>query len=344
MFTNLIGNQRVKDSLIQLLRSERVPNSLLFAGPEGVGKKQFAIELARSFVCQSPRNGLACGSCSACKRVGLFNTPTSEKGDDYDLVFFGEHPDVGIVIPYKRNLRVGAIRALEMQANYRPYEARARVLIIDDAEKMNDAASNALLKTLEEPSSTTFLILITSRPDALLSTIRSRCQTIRFAPVAETELEDLLIERRKFTPTDAKLAARLANGRVSTALTIDLDKFRSQRIAQMSVIEKAFINVDRASLLRSAEQVNDAKNKDLFEENLAILETLIRDMWTLKNGSLHEAIRNFDIADELERVSLQVDPRQLEAALNEIESLRQSFAVNINRKSATDALFMKIAA
>ena len=110
------------------------------------------------------------------------------------------------------------------------------------------------------------------------------------------------------------------------------------------VIEKAFINVDRSALLRSSEQMNDAKNKDLFEENLAILETLIRDMWTLKNGSLHEAIRNFDIADELERVSMQIDPRQLEAAMNEIESLRQSFAVNINRKSATDALFMKIAA
>jgi len=342
MFSNLIGNQRVKDSLLQLLRSERVPNSLLFAGPEGVGKKQFAIELARSFVCQTGK--LACGTCTACKRVGLFNTPTSEKGDDYDLVFFGEHSDVGIVIPFKRNLRVGAIRALEIQSNYRPYEARARVFIIDDADKMNDAASNALLKTLEEPSSTTYLILITSRPDSLLSTIRSRCQTIRFAPVAETELEDLLVKRRKFNPKDAKLAARIANGQVATALTIDLDKFRSQRVTQLSVIEKAFINVDRAALLRSAEQMNDAKNKDLFEENLAILETLIRDMWMMKNGSLPEAIRNFDIAEELERVSPEVDPRQLEAALNEIESLRQSLAVNINRKSATDALFMKIAA
>src|SRR5436190_2442876 len=342
MFSNLIGNQRVKDSLLQLLRSERVPNSLLFAGPEGVGKKQFAIELARSFVCQTGK--LACGTCTACNRVGLFNTPTSEKGDDYDLVFFGEHSDVGIVIPFKRNLRVGAIRALEIQSNYRPYEARARVFIIDDADKMNDAASNALLKTLEEPSSTTYLILITSRPDSLLSTIRSRCQTIRFAPVAETELEDLLVKRRKFNPKDAKLAARIANGQVATALTIDLDKFRSQRVTQLSVIEKAFINVDRAALLRSAEQMNDAKNKDLFEENLAILETLIRDMWMMKNGSLPEAIRNFDIAEELERVSPEVDPRQLEAALNEIESLRQSLAVNINRKSATDALFMKIAA
>ncbi|MFL6466819.1 MAG: ATP-binding protein [Pyrinomonadaceae bacterium] len=342
MFSQLIGNQNVKDSLAQLLRNERVPNSLLFMGPDGVGKKQFAVELARAFVCQTGNS--ACGTCSACKRVGVFNTPTSEKGDDYEFVFFGEHPDVGIVIPFKRNVRVDAIRALEVQANFRPYEVRARVFIINDADKMNDAASNALLKTLEEPPSTTYLILVTSRPDALLSTIRSRCQTIRFAPVAETEIEDLLIDRREFTPTDAKLAARIANGRVAAALAIDLDKFRAQRSAQISVIEKAFINIDRAALLRAAEQLNDSKNKDLFEENLSVLEMLMRDLWTIKNGTRPEALRNFDIAEELTGISGQVTTHQLEKALTEIELLRQSLAVNINRKSAADALFMKVAA
>ena len=344
MFSLLIGNQPVKDLLARLLRNQRVPNSLLFAGPEGVGKKQFAIELARAFVCKQPVDDLACGECKACSRVALFNTPTSEKGEDYDSVSFGEHPDVGLVIPFKRNLRVGAIRVLEIEANYRPYEANARVFIVDDADKMNDAASNALLKTLEEPPGTTYLILVTSRPDALLSTIRSRCQTIRFAPVAEKEIEELLMNRRGFKPADAKLAARISNGSVGTAMTLDIDNYRTRRTFQLSVLEKAFVNPDRAALLRSAEQLNDAKNKDLYEENLAILESLIRDMWTLKNGVSTEAIKNVDEADELQNIAVQIENKRLEGALTDIELLRQSFQVNINRKSATDALFMKISA
>lgn len=344
MFSDLVGNQSVKGLLTQLLRNQRVPNSLLFAGPEGVGKKQFTIELSRAFVCRQPTDYVACGDCSACTRVGLFNAPTSEKGEDYDRVSFGEHPDIGLVIPFKRNLRVGAIRALEIEANYRPYEASARVFLIDDADKMNDAASNALLKTLEEPPATTFLILITSRPDALLSTIRSRCQTIRFAPVPEKEIEELLVERRSFKPADAKLAARISNGSVGVAMTLDIDTYRTRRTFQLSVIEKAFVNPDRAALLRSAEQLNDAKNKDLFEENLAILESLIRDIWTLNNGVNADGINNFDVSDKLQSIGSQLDRRRLERALIEIELLRQSCQVNINRKSATDALFMKISA
>jgi DNA polymerase-3 subunit delta' len=344
MFSHLIGNERVMESLTHLLRSGRVPNSMLFAGPDGVGKKQFAIELARAFVCQEPVDGLACGNCAGCSRIGQFYTPTSEKGDDYEFVFFGEHPDVGIVIPYKRILRVGSIRALEREANFRPFEARARVFIIEDSEKMNDASSNALLKTLEEPPSTTFLILITSRPDALLSTIRSRCQTIRFAPIAEVEIERLLVKQRKFKPADAKLAARVANGSVGRAIELDVNQYRSQRTMLMSAMEKAFIDGDRAALLRSAEQLNDAKNKDLFESNLEILESLIRDMWTLTHDVPKDSINNFDEAEKLGAIAFQVDSTRFEYALAEIESLRQSFAVNINRKTAADALFMKIAA
>jgi DNA polymerase III subunit delta' len=344
MFSQLIGNEPVKASLGQLLRNDRVPNSLLFTGPEGVGKKQFAIELARAFVCQNPTENLPCDDCSACKRVGLFNTPTSDKGEDYDRVFFGEHSDVGLVIAFKRNLRVGAIRALETESNYRPYEARARVFIVDDADKMNDAASNALLKTLEEPSSTTYLILITSRPNALLSTIRSRCQTIRFAPVVESAIAEMLVQRGSFSPSDAKLVARIANGSIAAALSIELDKYKSLRSAQFSTIEKAFIQRDRPALLRGSEQMHDAKNKELFEENLAVLESLIRDLWLMNTDARDEQLRNFDIFEKLKDLAFQIPNHSLEKALREIELLRQSFAVNINRKMAADALFMKIAA
>ena len=343
MFAKLAGNQNVKEKLSHLLRNGRLPNSILFTGPDGVGKKEFAFALARAIVCTDDSE-VACGKCSACLRVTVFDAPASEKKDDYKKVFFDRHADVGLVVQFNRTVLVDAIRALEKEAHFQPYEAKVRVFIINNADKMNDEASNALLKTLEEPPATTFLILVTSRADALLSTIRSRCQTIRFAPVAEKEIEELLMEQRNFKPADAKLAARIANGSVGNALTIDIDDYRSRRTFQMSVIEKAFVNPDRSALLRSAEQMNDAKNKELFEENLAILESLIRDIWLLKNGTSQDMIKNFDEGEKLNDIAGQVESKQLDHALAEIESLRQSFQVNINRKSATDALFMKISA
>lgn len=171
--SKLVGNKAVGATLRRFVATSRVPNALLFTGPDGVGKKQFAVELARGLVCTAVDRSEACGHCAACKRAGEVSIPTFEKGDESDYVFFSQHPDVGMVVPFRRNLRVGAIRALEREANFRPYEASARIFIVDDADKMNDAAANALLKTLEEPPSTSHIILIAARADTLLATIRS---------------------------------------------------------------------------------------------------------------------------------------------------------------------------
>jgi len=327
-----------------MLANGRLPNAMLFSGQEGVGKKLFAVEIARSFVCTSPVENRACDECTACKRVTTFNTPTSEKGDDYDHVFFSEHADVGLVLPFKRNLRVGAIRALETQANFRPYEARARVFIIDDAEKMNDAAANALLKTLEEPPETTYIILIAARPDSLLSTIRSRCQTIRFAPVSSPVIATMLRESKGLSSEDAHLVAKICGGSVGKAIDLDLESYRAERDLQIEAIRSAMIETNRSRLITVSERLNDAKNKDRFEENLAIIESLIRDIWMIKNGAHKDGVCNFDIFDNLHKMATHIDPKKLAASLAEIESLRSALIVNINRKTATDTLFLKMSA
>jgi DNA polymerase-3 subunit delta' len=319
-----------------------VPNALLFAGPEGVGKKLFALELAKYFVCRSRVNDEACGKCANCKRVDVFSLPKSEKGDDYERVFFSEHPDVGLVIPYKNNVRVDAIRDLEKEAYFRPYEAEARFFIIDDAHKLKDSAANALLKTLEEPASTSHIVLITSRPDSLLQTIRSRSQIIRFAPVAASEIEKLLLETRKFSPDDARLAAAVSSGSVGLALSMDIQKFRALRESMLDVFEKTAAGRDIASLLQTAERMNDAKNTDDYETTLGILETIIRDAWLLENGSGTDSVSNRDISPKIAYIAEGIDPRRLSSWLTEIEHLRETFAVNINRKVATDALFMRM--
>src|ERR1043166_7950904 len=159
MFDELTGNERVKAALKRMLVSDRLPGALLFTGEEGIGKKRFALEVARALNCR---------------------TPKGHEADEWTQIIWTDHPDVGLVVAPKRVLRVEQMRQIEKEANFRPFEGKARVFLIDEADKLNDASANALLKVLEEPPRTSHLILITARPAMLLPTILSRCQMIRF--------------------------------------------------------------------------------------------------------------------------------------------------------------------
>ncbi len=344
MFNTLIGNDNIKQTLKRFLKNGRVPNSMLFAGDEGVGKRQFALELAKAAICTDEAEAEACGVCAACTRADSFSLPTSEKGDDYGQVFFSGHPDVGVVIPFRRTVRVDAIRDLEREANFRPFEASARFFIVEDADKMNDASSNALLKTLEEPPSTSHIFLITSRPDSLLATIRSRCQTLRFAPVACEEIEKFLIADRAFTHDEARLAARLSRGSVGRAASVKIEEVRLRREKMLSVITSVIENGDRALLLRTSESMNDAKNKDTFEDNLDLLQSLIHDVWTLRIGGDASRVVNTDLTDKLSSLAGVSGRADMPAWLSAIDNLRENLAVNVNRRIAVDALFVTIAA
>ena len=343
MFDKLIGNNHIKDVLRRLLAAKRVPNALLFAGENGVGKKHFALELAKSFVCQNPQSSEACDVCASCRRADKFTFPKSDDRDAFKKVIFSEHSDIGLVIPYNKNILVDAIRDLETEANFRPFQAAARFFIIDDADKMNDSASNALLKTLEEPPAVSHLFLITPRPDALLPTIRSRCQTLRFAPVETREIENYLVKAKQVAPADAALSARLAGGKLGNALTTDLEKFRANRATMLNVLQSILIKEDRAELLRLAEEMNDAKHKDEFETRLDILQTLIHDVWTIRHHAGEKSLINLDIISDMKKFAENADAKKLAAWLSEIEALRERLAINLNRKIAADALFMQMA-
>ncbi|MEZ5422843.1 MAG: DNA polymerase III subunit delta' [Pyrinomonadaceae bacterium] len=344
MFSKLIGNDVTKLTLRRLIQQGRLPNSLLFVGPECVGKKQFAIEAARALVCREPSEGEACGTCASCQRVGNISPPNSDKAEDFDRIIFSEHPDVGVVFPHKRNVRIAAIRDLEREANFNPYEAAARIFIIDDADLMKDAAANALLKTLEEPPATTHIILVTARPDVLLPTIRSRCQTMHFAPIDRKAIEEYLIETRAFSHDEARLAAGVAHGSIGRAVEIDVAKYRDMRDRAARVLRSAIVDGDTAALLKISEELNDAKNKDDFEQNLDILEAVVRDVWRLACGVDPSKILDPEMAESYQSLARLAAPSRFAAWLGEIETLRRDLAVNINRRVATDAMFLTMAA
>ena len=343
MFDTLVGNERAKETLRRMLGQGRVPSALLFAGEEGLGKKLFALELARALNCRTPRGVEACGACPACARVGRIQYPKDDK-DEYKKIIWTDHPDVGFVLPYNRNIYIQAIREVERESNFRPMEGAARVFIIEHAECMADPSSNALLKTLEEAPPTSHIILLTARPAGLLPTIRSRCQTVRFAPLAAEELEGYLVREGKRAGEEARLAAQLSSGRPGVALGLNLDDYRSRRDAMFGVVEALTTGGDRVRLLRAAEELGDAKHKDEYEPRLDALEILVRDLWLLTLGSEGGRLVNGDLRERLARLASGVAPARAARWLTRIEELRGQLAVNVNRRAATDALFLTMSA
>src|SRR6516164_6063231 len=173
-FRDVVGHVRLIDLLARSVGGGTLPPSLLFAGPAGVGKRLTALAVAQALNCTDGSRFTvhgsgadACGVCAACSRIAR-----------------SVHPDVVLVSPNENgNIKIEPVRDAIDRAQYRPFEGRRRVVIIDDADALVTQAQNALLKTLEEPTPSSIFILVTARPDMLLPTVLSRCPQLRFRPL-----------------------------------------------------------------------------------------------------------------------------------------------------------------
>lgn len=344
MFSKLIGNDEVKDTLRRLLSSGRLSGSLLFTGEAGIGKKLFALELAKALNCRNRQGVEACDECSSCKRIDRSTFPPFHDDDeDKARLIWSEHADVAMARPYKQIIRIPPMRELEREANYRPFEGTARIFIVEDADYLNEQAANSLLKTLEEPEPTTHLILTTTNPTALPATIRSRCQIIQFAPIQAAQIEKFLIGMKDTPTKDAQLLARTSRGSLGRACEADVETYRERRQAMLRVLNSLTITGDRVELLRSAEDLAAAKDRDEYEQLLDVLEALIRDAWALSLGRPKESIVNVDLLSDLQRIAGDLRSAQAASWLRQIEELRGALEVNLNRKVASDALLMAMA-
>ncbi len=359
MFDKIIGNEATKTRLLRMINSNRIPGALLFAGTQGVGKRLFAVELAKTFNCLNPvttnvETSEACDVCSACRRIATLADARERIAANDAAIVWSDHKDVGLIVSDGRFIKIEQARAIEREANFRPAEGHRRVFIIDDADRLNESAANALLKILEEMPATTYLILVSSRPDALLPTIRSRCQTLRFAPLAADEIESHLIHTKQRAGDEARLAARLARGNLALALNFNLDAYQSQREQILIVLDALASKRDRARVLRIAEEISDPKRKDDFEITLDTFEITVRDVWHLAlhaQNTVHEnttdtapVIINEDIAARLAALAARLAPRTLALFLTRIDRVRRELQININRRLAADALLLGILA
>lgn len=211
-FSTIEGHEKSIEILKRAIANNALAHAYLFSGQAGIGKKKTALALAAAVNCLNAWPEGGCGECPSCRKVDKLG-----------------HPDVHVLVPDGDEIKIDQIRQVQADFALKPFEGTKKVLIIDNAESMNAAASNAFLKTLEEPPGDALIVLITAMPRSLLSTIRSRCQEITFQPLARNTLARALVQRRGLSEEDAWFIAALAQGSMGRGLEMDIDQEKAAR-------------------------------------------------------------------------------------------------------------------
>lgn len=315
-FASVLGHERLKDLLLRAVASGRLPPALLMAGPEGVGKRTLALAVARAALCERG-SGEPCDACSTCRRVGR-----------------GIHPDVFLVEPATAAIKIEQVRDAVREIAGRPFEGRARVFLVNDAHALTEQAANALLKSLEEPPSTSHVLLVTASPQALLPTIRSRCQLLRFGPLPTRLVEEQLRRQAGLDEDEARLRASLAGGSLGAALAFESEAYRSVREELLALLE----SLPRAGTLErlaAAEALADHADPIL---SLTTLRSLLRDVAVLGVGAGTGALLNADVAERLERLARGPLGPRARALARAVGRTRSALKANANRLLSMDLL------
>ncbi len=320
-FAQILGHERQKDILHRALDSGRVAHAYLFEGPDGIGKRLMALAMVRAVFCLE---GTGCGNCPACRKVDHHN-----------------HPDLHLLEPAGASIKIEQIRAIQKELSFRPLEARKKVCLIDGAEKMNPAAGNALLKTLEEPNGEALLILLTQRPEGVLNTIRSRCQRLPFTRLPLEKIKDVLIERLGIDEIQGHILAALSEGSFKKALGKDRDLYLERR----KDILKALTALSPGSVLPLFDLAQQlAEEKDRLSEILEILQAFYRDLLMFRHGRPDSELVNVDLTEKIRRVAQREDVPALLRKLDAIAACRRQLERNVNKQLAMEVLLMRLAA
>jgi len=326
-FDGILGQDRAAGQLTSALARDRVGHAYLFAGPDGVGKTLLATAFAKALLCPVP-DAPHDASCLVCRRVGD-----------------GQHPDLLLVAApdERRFIMIDQVRDLCRQVALRPVEAARRIAVLREADRMNEEAANALLKTLEEPPAQTVLILTTARPRNLLPTIRSRCIEVRCAPLSSDDILAILARQGKGAAPVERLAARTAQGSVGRALDalasgcLDLHLRLLDRVLDLPKSDPLDLANEIAEWLAATGAKKEVQ-RDLFRESLRLLSCLYRDLLLLRMHGDRGHLFHAENADRMAALAERLPPVRLNAILDAIALAR----VQTDRNAAADLVIQEL--
>lgn len=340
MFENFWGNPHVVRALEQMVAQDRLAQTLLFSGSEGVGKATLARRLGALLLGHGElieRDDLSLSD--NVETVADRERWTSEKRNE-DPLLFATHPDFVTFAPDGplRQISIPQTRHLKELAQYLPHRGSRRVFLIDHVDRANDQAANSLLKTLEEPPAHLILIMTAENAYDLLPTIRSRAVPFQFAPLSHDEM-CAFVEARKLDEPERRVA--LAAGSPGLAVSLDLETYDKRRSAMLALLKTAAGVAPFSTWVPVSETIGRSKNEKL-DFYLKVLYGLLRDLLVLREGG--EAIHNQDIRRELELLAGKLEFPWIRKAVAQVDEIAELVRRNIQKTIALDALIVELRA
>ena len=293
-FKSILGQSQPKKILTNALQNSSIAHAYLFYGQESIGKKKLAIALAKALNCKGPDPLDACDECESCLKI--------ERGVHPDF-FFIEPTST----PKSRELaiRIETVRDLQKKLAYLPYEGKTKVVVIDSADLLNHHAASAFLKTLEEPPTSTVLILISSNPHSLMPTLLSRCQGIQFHRLSSSDIRKIIQSQHQeagdsLTESELDFHAQRSQGSVDRALAENFTEMEVLREQLLEILEK--VSFDRMDIVFSFAKTW-ARQTEQLQSMLNEFLVLIRDLALYRSGCGQSDIQNRNLSTNLMQVA-----------------------------------------
>lgn len=329
-FDRIIGQDAAKRVLARAVRGGSHTHAYLFLGMQGIGKTTTAVEFAKALNCEQPREGSACGDCAVCRAID-----------------HGNFPDIRVISPDGQNTKIEQMREMRDLARYAPVRGRVKVNIIEQGDTLNEESANCILKLLEEPPAYLMNILIYRNAAAILPTIRSRCQMIRFTQVTTRELAERLVSDYHADPHHAEFLAAYSQGCPGRAIgLIGNDTFFERRGELIGVAAAASAGRPM-SALRLAETIRSSDEKksgrETVVESLDILTVWYRDLLAAKLQGESASLVNTDRQEEvLEQSARYPHAGHLANAIEAMLQTKRAVLGNANPQIMTEALMLRI--
>lgn len=321
-WNDLIGHAATIEHLKRNIAEDKFPHAVIFSGAEGVGKRLAAEICAAALLCDNPNAGEPCGTCESCRLVAAHS-----------------HPDFYIVeaeaTKTTRNIKIGQIRDMQSEVSLRPINSARRVVIIDGAELMNNAAANCLLKTIEEPPSQTIFILLTASRSNLLMTIRSRCLTVQFDKLPPAQIQEALISRG-VEVAEAERLSLIADGSFGRALKLkDSDSIQLREMALDTLEKITRTELTNEDIFKQGAQIAEW-SRDTFADFLNHVQKLLRDVCFTEVLEPH----NPDLSLRLSKI--KIPERKIFLMIEAGAEFNRRLKSNANLRLLAEAYLLKI--